>query len=370
MPFKWRLTTKYSIPMTGGGTSDSIAMCADGKRLVYMNVQGGNIKQGWISDPGLLFKNGSVTDVFNVFTGKVHPNCCVFNGPNFTGMWAIVGWGVNTGVAPATPAETMVLRSPSGNGGDWVQVAPPWQTMNVGGNWIEMESSSKMIGQPHITASGRWVVSAFRLLQFNNQVTYKWAAVYTSDNQGETWVESFSRGFYIVGGPYGYFNSRNITPNPVDGRLWWACEGNSGGPINCYTYSFAADGTGPILELDENGGRWNYLAADETYLYRSSGETLQRSANPASDVWETIYSAFPLSGGNLILQKMIDPIHERYAQMSNGRVVNPKIILPGVRVFQRDDVAPRVIGGSQNTPTNEDWSARVLGPGVYDGRRR
>lgn len=182
-----------------------------------------------------------------------------------------------------------IWESPSGLGGDWVEmstIAAP----TFGAGLILFGSEFRSAGVP----TDDWWLSASKWTPEGN----KRQAVYRSSDGGSTWAEDLDVGYYALGGIYGEGQTSHIINL---GGTWWSSQGNPGPDQAAYN-----DGSWTVYTDYPTStllGR-QYLGDDGVFAYRIRREApgdvswrIERSAAPMAGPWEVVVGE--LHGGNI-----------------------------------------------------------------------
>lgn len=138
------------------------------------------------------------------------------------GLYMTTSQAGTTVAAGARLSNSLIWRSPSGNGGDWALLGTMQSVQLASSSYTRVKHT--VGGVVHVLPSGRWVICMANWQQPFGRVGYP--AIYTSENQGATWAlrqvltvpdltnYTFGRGW-----------SRHIVRDSA-GRLWAAVDGS------------------------------------------------------------------------------------------------------------------------------------------------
>jgi hypothetical protein len=299
-----------TIPVSVGERSDSAVLCPDG-RVLYVFVQGNAIKQGYApSVNAFLSVDGSVTDITTIIDGVDDANCCAFRDPAGK-LFMVVTW---TGGTTYTRAATHCYHSPGGMGGDW-SFRSTLQLHLARTPLVNMDTSAKSISQPFFTGT-RWIIAAPYYSTYDDD-NIKWAALWSSDDEGYNWTPRVARGFWIPQGSQGGAWARNIGAH--DGTLYWFASSDI--PFDAGVVMTSTDGGASWADLHTMppGAHYAFLFTEGGHLFRVDGDgNIARSTTPGSPSGWEAFRNYPMgSGGGAIFQRLGD----RFAYMHDGKVL-------------------------------------------------
>lgn len=368
--FSWPLAATMRaiqpfIPSPGAeGVSCPSAVVLDNGHVLYCGVYLGNIVQGEAVNLTTFLKDpGSVPSVSTIFAGGQQPSCCVFRHPVTRVIYLVTHRGGLTMDGVANNWLVQIHRRTSG--GSWVLHSTVHQQSFDGSGGNFANTGQQKMGMPYIEGS-KWVVAGARAQHFSGNSWYARQPIWTSQDGGSTWTETYNPGYYLLGGAFGDSNARNLTV--WQSKLWYATRGN----VDPDKSAWSPDGTTwTEFSFPAVGFNANYCLADDFNIYTmQGGSAIYKATDPLNTATGyTLVENYALSGlpseHGAILQKL----GLVYVWMSRDKilVLRKKKVLPGVRIFQRDD-GPRV-STTRNPPTGVDSSVRVLGQNTYQGRR-
>lgn len=295
----WPTTPRIVVPVVDGDISDSCLELLSGEdhagSILYVWAESDEVRFGYAPSVDAFFAaDGSVVLAGTIATGLGGQQCSAFRAPDGE-IYAIVsamGWSG----ADAGTAGTRVYKRDSTTG-TWSTYADIERI----GFGTHFENGSASTGIPFFTRAGRWVLPApVYIVDTFIGLDIVREGVWISDDNGITWGNVVSKGYYFFGS-YGHSESRNIVE--FNGELYWATAGDP-----------PAEGDDILWVSDDDGSTWSiYWAGNDFaeakytfipsihdgWLYITQSDTVYRTneSRSAPSSWELVGTFTGMGGG-------------------------------------------------------------------------
>jgi hypothetical protein len=235
--------TKF-YPVADTWDGGSAVKLSDG-RILYIWTDSNSVKFGYASSETVFFGgNSTITNITTLISGLSSPNATVTRMPDGY-LYLFVQTMAYSTIYP----EHIIQRS-TDEGASWSDYSRI-QAPNLTGilkSWdsaatqeIHTPQSLMPMGIPFVTSANRWILPAVYFLQETiegSTVSFTRPAIWTSDNDGISWVLRLSNSYGFNGTLIPTW-SRNIVE--YEDRLYWATSSEFS-PVGGFTFWVSADG--------------------------------------------------------------------------------------------------------------------------------